>query len=62
MPVTIPERLTSPEKQAGGGEPIATPPANPPLWKRLGWFALLYAVGVGSVGLVAFGLRLWIKP
>lgn len=32
------------------------------LWKRLAWFVAFYAAGVGTVGLVAYGLRLWIKP
>ncbi len=34
---------------------------KPPLWQRLGWFVLLYAGGVATVALVAFGLKLWIK-
>ncbi len=46
MPVTIPDKR---------GEQRSS------LWKRLGWFVALYALGVGSVGLVAYGLRLWIK-
>lgn len=45
MPVTIPDKTA----------------AEPSLWKRVGWFVLLYALGVGTVGLVAYGLRLWIK-
>ncbi len=45
MPVTIPDRQDS----------------KPSIWKRIGWFVLLYVIGVGSVGIVAFGLRLWIK-
>ncbi|WP_158807737.1 DUF2474 family protein [Beijerinckia sp. L45] len=46
MPVTIPER-----------------PDDKPLGflRRLGWFVALYALGVLSVGLVAYGIRLWIK-
>jgi hypothetical protein len=51
MPVTIPERAT----------PAATCSPKPSLWKRIGWFVALYCLGVGSVGLVAYGLRLWIK-
>jgi hypothetical protein len=47
MPVTIPE--------PSGDKP-------PGLLRRLGWFVALYAVGVGSVGVVAYGIRLWIKP
>ena len=34
---------------------------RPPLWRRLAWFAALYCAGVGTVGVVAYGLRLWIK-
>ena len=36
--------------------------APSPVWKRLAWFVCLYLGGVGSVGLVAYGIRLWIKP
>ena len=47
MPVTIPEkRLTRPK---------------PSLWTRIGWFVLLYAGGVAAVGIVAYGIKLWIK-
>jgi hypothetical protein len=36
---------------------------NPgPLSHRLLWFAALWLGGVGTVALVAFGLRLWIAP
>jgi hypothetical protein len=36
---------------------------NPsPLAQRLLWFVALWLGGVGTVGLVAFGLRLWIAP
>lgn len=31
-----------------------------PLWRRLGWFALIWAASVGALGIVAYGLRLWI--
>ena len=34
---------------------------RPPLWRRLAWFIGLYLAGVGAVGLVAYGIRLWIK-
>ena len=34
----------------------------PPLAHRLTWFVLLWLGGVGTVALVAFGLRLWIAP
>ena len=47
MPATIPERPS---------------PARPSLLRRLGWFVLLYILGVLAVGVVAYGLRLWIKP
>lgn len=33
---------------------------EPPLWKRLAWFAGLWAAGVAAVGIVAYLLRLWI--
>jgi hypothetical protein len=46
MPVTIPERRVAPAS----------------FWRRLGWFVALYAFGVLSVGIVAYGIRLWIKP
>ena len=50
-----------------GSATIPEPPRNgraapAPLWKRLAWFAALYAAGIICVGLVAYGLRLWIKP
>ena len=32
-----------------------------PLAKRLVWFAALWLAGVGSVAIVAFVLRLWLK-
>lgn len=42
--------------------PVTIPePRRVPLWRRLAWFAALYLAGVGVVGLVAYGLRLWIK-
>ena len=33
---------------------------TPPLTQRLMWFVALWLGGVGSVAIVAFGLRLWI--
>jgi hypothetical protein len=33
-----------------------------PLPQRLLWFVVLWLGGVGSVALVAYGLRLWIAP
>jgi hypothetical protein len=36
---------------------------NPrPLAQRLLWFVTLWLGGVGTVGIVAYGLRLWIAP
>jgi hypothetical protein len=32
------------------------------LAKRLLWFVGLWLAGVGSLSLVAFGLRLWLAP
>jgi hypothetical protein len=37
-------------------EPLA------PLGQRLLWFVALWCAGVGTVVLVAYGLRLWIAP
>ena len=36
--------------------------AEPPLPKRLLWFAGLWAAGVVVVGLAAFIIRLWLRP
>ena len=33
-----------------------------PLARHLLWFAALWLGGVGAVGLVSFGLRLWLAP
>lgn len=33
-----------------------------PLIQKLMWFAALWLLGVGAVGLTAFVLRLWIAP
>jgi len=44
-------------RNGGSSEP------NPrPLAQRLLWFAALWLGGVGTVSIVAFGLRLWIAP
>jgi hypothetical protein len=32
------------------------------LARRLLWFVALWLGGVGSLGLIAFGLRLWLAP
>ena len=37
-------------------------PDRRPLAQRLLWFAALWLGGVGTVGLISFGLRLWIAP
>jgi hypothetical protein len=42
--------LTRPVQKAG------------PLPQRLMWFAALWLGGVGTVGIVAYALRLWIAP
>ncbi|HEY4144760.1 DUF2474 domain-containing protein [Pinirhizobacter sp.] len=34
-----------------------TPATKPSIWKRLGWFVLLYAGGVLAVGIVALIFR-----
>ena len=41
-----------------------TPSGEKPrsLAERLLWFAALWLGGVGTVGIVAYGLRLWIAP
>jgi hypothetical protein len=33
-----------------------------PLIQKLIWFAALWLLGVGAVGVIAFILRLWIAP
>ena len=38
------------------------PPKTRSLAQRLLWFAALWLGGVGSVAIVAYGLRLWIAP
>jgi hypothetical protein len=30
-------------------------------WKRLGWFALIWACSVSALGLAAYGMRLLMK-
>jgi hypothetical protein len=37
-------------------------PKPPPLGQRLVWFIALWLGGVGTVAIIAFGLRLWIAP
>ena len=36
--------------------------ASGPLWKRLAWFAGLWAAGVLAVGAVGYALRWWLHP
>jgi hypothetical protein len=33
-----------------------------PLSQRLLWFVVLWLGGVGTLALIAFGLRLWLAP
>jgi len=33
-----------------------------PLVQRLLWFAALWLGGVGTLAIIAFGLRLWLAP
>jgi hypothetical protein len=33
-----------------------------PLMRRLLWFVALWLGGVGTVAVIAYGLRLWIAP
>ncbi|MDE8650642.1 DUF2474 domain-containing protein [Novosphingobium album (ex Liu et al. 2023)] len=39
---------------------ITEPPG--PLWKRLCWFAAIWAISIGALGAVAYGIRLILKP
>ena len=41
---------------------MSTDPTPRTLATRLLWFAALWLGGVGTVSIVAFGLRLWIAP
>jgi hypothetical protein len=33
-----------------------------PLAQRLMWFLILWLVGVGTVAILSYGLRLWLAP
>lgn len=33
-----------------------------PLWRRLGWMALIWTASVAALGMVAYGLRWWLAP
>jgi len=35
--------------------------SEPPLWRKLAWFAGLWIAGVAVVGLVAFLISFWIS-
>jgi hypothetical protein len=50
-------------RQGEGRERLSLMPPQPnppPLAQRLLWFVALWLGGVGTVGIVAYGLRLWI--
>lgn len=32
-----------------------------PLWKRLAWMAGIWAMSVTVLGIVAYGIRLWLR-
>ncbi|MFV3403815.1 MULTISPECIES: DUF2474 domain-containing protein [Pseudomonas] len=32
-----------------------------PLWQRLGWLVLIWALSVATLGVVAYGLRLFMR-
>ena len=38
-------------------------PANEagPLWQRLAWLAAIWAASVAGLGMVAYGLRWWLR-
>lgn len=39
---------------------MAKGPGEAPLWKRLAWFAAIWLVSVTALGLVAYGIRLFL--
>jgi hypothetical protein len=41
---------------------MASPHSQPSLSQRLVWFVALWLAGTGTVAIVAFALRLWLKP
>lgn len=41
--------------------PSAERRPEPPLWRKLAWFAGLWIAGVAAVGLVAFLIRYWLS-
>ncbi len=44
-----------------GLDPIGRNGASPPLWKRLGWFALIWAASILALAAVAYGIRLVLR-
>tara|TARA_A100001391_G_scaffold46046_2_gene27125 strand:+ start:2481 stop:2615 length:135 start_codon:yes stop_codon:yes gene_type:complete len=42
--------------------PEEIPADRAPLWQRLAWLAAIWAGSVAVLGVVAYGLRLWIAP
>jgi hypothetical protein len=40
---------------------LSAPGADPPLWRKLAWFAGLWIAGVAAVGLVAGLIRYWLS-
>jgi hypothetical protein len=36
-------------------------PESAPLWKRVGWMALIWAISVTLLGVVSLLLRWWLK-
>jgi hypothetical protein len=50
-------------RQGQGRLPLTEPEQKPrPLAQRLVWFVALWLGGVGTVAIIAYGLRLWIAP
>ncbi|WP_184017564.1 DUF2474 family protein [Sphingobium boeckii] len=42
--------------------PPAPVPLLAPLWRRLGWMALIWLGSIAVVGAVAMVIRFWLKP
>jgi hypothetical protein len=43
-------------------KPAITDPSPAPLWKRLAWFAGIWAASVAALGTIAYIIRLWLSP